>query len=330
MVKTIPRSQVATSPIAFADTAWNETFGLFSGWTGPVDPKFDTSFFWQDRIVIKVSSSGQMQSNTIATTGGEGNSYGAPGTTGPGGVPLTSANALTYFQNHVRHEVGHAVGQKSIGSMSESGDDFAETYGAWKSSSEGDFVAAMWAPLTMPTAGWPSIDFGGGAVVVNDTDVRDWLVGLVGTGKQVAGPITNGTNALRAKITTLAGSIWSAQRLTQQVNATTATTPAGIQDGAYKFPGFTPPNPVHIYSTRDGNRFMTYDKAAHDNLHVTTGWYSLSSHKEMFAEMYTRKYSGAGTPPAANGKDPAAFFTELETQEDPMFGKPDEPVPAGP
>jgi hypothetical protein len=81
---------------------------------------------------------------------------------------------------------------------------------------------------------------------------------------------------------------------------------------------------VHIFATRENNSFMTYSKAAHDALHVTTGWYSLSSHKEMFAEVYTRKYSGAGTPPAVNGKDFADFFTELETQEDPMFGRPPE------
>ena len=35
MVKTIPRSQVAAAPIAFCDTGWKESFGLFSGWTGP-------------------------------------------------------------------------------------------------------------------------------------------------------------------------------------------------------------------------------------------------------------------------------------------------------
>jgi hypothetical protein len=51
-------------------------------------------------------------------------------------------------------------------------------------------------------------------------------------------------------------------------------------------------------------------------------WYALSSPFEMFAEMYTAKYSKHRLPPKlSNGKDPAAFFAELERQRDPMFGR---------
>lgn len=325
MVKTIPRSQVATAPIEFCDIGWHETNDPVAGWTGPLMTDFLTSFFWQDNIVIKVVG-GHMDAGKVQTVGGEGTAYGAPGTTGPGGA-FTSANALSYFQNHVRHEIGHAVGQRPIGKMTEAGDTFANTYGGWKPSSKGDFLANMWAPIAMPNAGWPSIDFGGGAVPVNDTQVRDWLVGLVGTGAEVGGPILNGTKTIRQKIDLIAGSIWGGQTLSSYVSNIRGNTAADIQDGAYQFPGFTPSEPVHIFSTRENNQFMTYSKAAHDALHTTTGWYSLSSHAEMFAEMYTRKYSGGGTPAAANSKDPAAFFVELEAQEDPMFGKPEGPAP---
>jgi hypothetical protein len=326
MVKVIPRNQVAEAPIAFCDTGWIETLGL-RGWSGPAMTDFDASFFWRDRIIIKVTSTGAMDSGQIDTVGGEAAAYGGPGTTGPGGVPYTGGTALTFFQNHVRHEIGHAIGQKRFGSMGESGDDFAEAYGGWKGSSKGNFLANMWTGVAMPATGWPSIDFGGGAVTVTDTQVRDWLVGLVGDGTEVGGPIKNGTNTMRQKIMTIAGSLWSGQQLTNYVSNIRGNNPATIQDSAYEFPGFTPPNPVHIYSTREANRFMTYSKAAHDALHASTGWYSLSSHFETFAEMYTRKYSGGGTPAAVNGKDPAAFFTELEAQDDPMFGQPTDTSP---
>jgi hypothetical protein len=51
-------------------------------------------------------------------------------------------------------------------------------------------------------------------------------------------------------------------------------------------------------------------------------WYALSSPVEMFAEMYTTRYSGGTLPAATSGGDPEAFFTELEAQRDPMFGAP--------
>jgi hypothetical protein len=187
----------------------------------------------------------------------------------------------------------------------------------------------MWTGIPMPSTGWPSVDFGGGPVPVTDAEVRAWLVGLLSTGTEVAGPVRNGTDTMRQKISTLASSAWSSEALTKQVDCMPGSSPASLRDGAYQFPGFTPPDPVHIFATREGNRFMTYSKAVHDALHVTTGWYSLSSHKEMFAEIYTRKYSGGGTPPAANGKDPAAFFALLEAQDDPAFGQPADTAPAG-
>ena len=89
------------------------------------------------------------------------------------------------------------------------------------------------------------------------------------------------------------------------------------------FPGYTPSGSnVHIYSTRYGDTFATYSKAAYTALHRSTGWYSLSSSAEMFAEIYTRKYSEAGVPNAVNGKDWTTFFQDLERQDDPMFAAP--------
>ena len=76
--------------------------------------------------------------------------------------------------------------------------------------------------------------------------------------------------------------------------------PHGISAGATR---------VTFYSTRWTNDWVSYDRAAYDS---RVSWYSLSSYKEMFAEMYTAKYSG-GTLPAGIGSNvPATFFASLE------------------
>jgi hypothetical protein len=323
MVHPLGRNEVAAAPIACSDVFWDETLGL-KGWSGIQKP-VPTSFFWRNTIVIAVNGSGTMNSGPVSSDRfGAGDAYGGGTSTG------TAGTGLTYFQNHVRHEIGHAVGAATIGNMPESGDDFANTYGGWKASTEAAFLASMWTPMAIPATGWPALNFGLGPTPVTDDQVRDWLVGLLADGDERAGPIKSGTQTLAQKVATIVGSIWSTEPMAQYISKVVAEGPAApkaVQDAAYEFPGFTPPDPVPIFSTRDGNRFMTYSKAAFTALQASTGWYSLSSHFEMFAEMYTRKYSGGGVPAAVNGKDPAEFFTQLEGQRDPMFGKPPD-VPA--
>lgn len=332
MVRPLGRSQVAISPIAFSDKYWDET--QRSGrWRGP-QRSVNTSFFWQNKIVIRASATGQMDTAIIDRDHlGGGTAYG-------GGSTTTAANALTYFQNHVRHEIGHAVGANPIGTMSESGNRFADRYGDWQWSSAAQMTAAFWTAATEPATGWPSLDFGGGAKKVTDDQVRAWLIGLLANGTQAAGPIRSGTKSIPQKIATISGStLWGSQLLTKYLAAIVsegAASPAQIRDSAYMFPGFTPPaGRMHIFGTRTNNRFVSYSTAAFDKVQPGTGWYAMSSPPEMFAEIYTRKYSGGGVPVAVNGKDWSVFFTQLEAQEDPMFGAPaapattPSPAPAG-
>jgi hypothetical protein len=86
----------------------------------------------------------------------------------------------------------------------------------------------------------------------------------------------------------------------------------------YMFPGFTPSGgEVHIWCSRGNPAGWTkYSTAAYTAMVSSHGWYSLASYKEMFAEMYTHKYSGGAVPTAVNGKDPAAFFKKLDDSKD--------------
>ncbi len=313
MVKPIPRGQVATGQIGFALQYYNENQNVAAGtWTGPL-VTLSTSYAMGGNIVLKVDASGQMDTNIVdVDANGVARGVGGAGT----------GSALTWFQNHVRHEIGHAVGERNIGTMTQSGNEFARAYGNWTPSNPSTFEGAMWSPVTMPSGGWPSLEFGGGAQTINDTDVKTWLLGLISAGAEPAGKIRNGTLALTQKIAVLNGSLWSATELFKYVKAVVggSDVPGRIPGAAYEFPGYTPISPVHIYSTREGNSFVTYDKGAHDELKSSTGWYSMSSHVEMFAEIYTRKYTNNTVPAEKNSKNWATFFTQLEAQEDPMFG----------
>ncbi len=237
------------------------------------------------------------------------------------GTPTAVGTGLTYFQNHVRHEIGHAVGRSKIGKMKLSGNEFAVGYGGWKKSSRADFESALWSGVPRPGAGWPSVPILGTAVTLTNQDVHDWCIGIMANGKQPNNAIGNAAGDLQQKLTAIHGSLWSAVKLVNYMRAIGATGETRMRENAYQYTGFTPTDPVEIFATRWDNDFVHYDKVAHDNF-MGISWYALSSPYEMFAEMYTACYAQKVLPAARPGWDPRAFFDELERQRDPMFGKP--------
>ena len=79
---------------------------------------------------------------------------------------------------------------------------------------------------------------------------------------------------------------------------------------------------MQIFATRWGNSFVQYARDAHDAfIGPNISWYALSSPPEMFAEMYTARYSTGVLPVQVGTRDPATFFRTLESQRDPLFGK---------
>ncbi|HEU5060910.1 MAG TPA: DUF4157 domain-containing protein [Kofleriaceae bacterium] len=318
----IGRAEVAIGIIAFCTHKHDEELGL-SGWTTTKSEILGTSYFDDPYVIIRAVGPdptllgvqpGVLDNNPIGSLGG---------------TPTAVGTGLNFFQNHVRHEIGHAVGSRAIGSMSRSGNDFAQAYGGWQASSQAEFLGAMWGGQAQPATGWPSLAIGTGSVTVTDTDVRDWCIGVISSGAEPANALGSAPGTFAQKKAALAASIWSGERMVAYLGSIPAGGVGGVPGSAYMFPGFAPTSPVQIFSTRWGNQFAKYSTEAYNAL-TGISWYALSSPVEMFAEMYTARYGGGAVPPATSGGDPNAFFTELEGQRDPMFGEPPAPEPAGP
>ena len=223
--------------------------------------------------------------------------------------------SLSFFMNHARHEIGHAVGAKAFKDVGEIGDGFAKLYGGWGPSSKAGIIAAYWTKKGTTVCDWTSC--GGSATQsINDIDVADWLAGYIETGDQPPGnAITALKGSKEAKLAALS-SKYGSEQLFKYFTAIGGLTPN--KDNAYMFPGFVPSSDeVHIWCSRGTPAVGPSIRRARTRRWCPShGWYSFASYKEMFAEMYTRKYSGGGVPAAANGKDPGAFFKSLDESKD--------------
>lgn len=292
----IARDELARGELAFCSDEKDKN-GVFQPIT--------TSYFADPYIIIRVDAAGARSTSGLGATSG---------------TPEAVGTGLDFFQNHVRHEIGHAVGADKIGKMSERGNHFAEVYGGWKKSSASTFTTALWSDVAKPAAGWPSVAIAGANVTLTNDAVRDWCIGILDDGKEKQNAIGKAAGNLQVKLAAIQGSLWAGVKLVDYLVRIGANDCDGMRNNAYEFGGFTPTDPVQIYATRWGDDFVQYSKAAHDAFQAIS-WYALSSPYEMFAEMYTARYAQKTLPVPVNGKDPADFFSKLEAQRDPMFGK---------
>jgi hypothetical protein len=156
-------------------------------------------------------------------------------------------------------------------------------------------------------------------VSVPAADVASWAINILQGGAEpsagnilVTDPAFAG-QLVSAKVTALNATTFKNQALMKYLTAVlSGGEAAGAPDNGYQFTGYTPTGDVHMYASRFDGSFAKYSKGAYDALIKTHGWYSLSSPAEMFAEIYTKRYSGKPTPGALNGVDWTAFFTQLE------------------
>jgi hypothetical protein len=178
--------------------------------------------------------------------------------------------------------------------------------------------------VAKPATGWPPVPILGRNVTLTNQDVHDWCVDILAKGTEKQNAIGKVAGNVQQKLAAIRGSLWGGVELVKYLVAIGANTPQAMRDNAFRFGGFVPTDPVQIFATRWDNTFVEYAKDAHDAfVGPNISWYALSSPPEMFAEMYTAKYS-TGVLPAKVGKltrDPTIFFRVLESQRDPMFGR---------
>jgi hypothetical protein len=292
----ISREELAQGNLAFCDQE-KDSNGVWKA--------IETSYFADPWIIIRMlSAAGDRDTAGLAMVAG---------------TPRAVGRGMTFFQNHVRHEIGHAVGARKIGGMQETGNEFAESYGKWKKSSKANFERALWTDVAKPPGGWPSVPILGTNVTLTNKDVHDWCMDVMARGAEPANAIGNVAGDLQDKLIAIQGSLWGGVKLVNYMRAIGALDLKGIRDASFRFGGFVPTDPVQIFSTRWGNEFVQYDKAVHDAFQGIS-WYALSSPPEMFAEMYTARYAKQVLPAKVGTRDPLIFFRTLESQRDPMFG----------
>jgi hypothetical protein len=318
---------IKSDPLIGGVTYWNDQN---SPWTKVPSPGLvgqNTSWYMGDNWIIMRA--------TGTTPAGGGRTVGKPDTTRigtfggsayavntPGIDPLSGGVAadMTMFQNHATHEVGHAVGARKLkhGTYSIAGDDWAKKYGNWAQNGNANGYATMcgWT-AAMDARNYTIGVVGGTSTTLHGAQIKAFLTGIIGggLGSQSGHALakTFGTPAA-ALAAVAAHGVLGAHLLVQNVNQLVASG-ASLPDVAYIIPAGIAPGQttVHFFATRWDNKWVTYDAAC---WHNKVSHYGVSSYKEMFAEMYVAKFSGAAMPPVNNGMNPVDFFNALQ-QADP-------------
>lgn len=331
MLRPMSRNEVATTRtlgfVSVKEYRWWQTAPVASNswhkWTPNQTRSLGTSYAWSGNVIMfKPSGAESGAAAGMDTMKADSDRLGTPRMVGGGekrgknDQRTLGADTLTYFQNHARHEFGHSVGDSQYPGMASTGNAASTTWGGWAKEGAGAFQAAMWSASANVNVriGSPPV-----TVSVPAADVASWAINILQGGAEPAAGNVLVTNAAFAgqqvsdKVTALNATTLKNQKLMKYLTAVlSGGQAAGAPDNGYQFTGFTPSGAVHIFASRFGSSFATYSKAAYDQLIKTHGWYSLSSPAEMFAEIYTKRYSGKPTPGALNGVDWAAFFTRLE------------------
>jgi hypothetical protein len=227
--------------------------------------------------------------------------------------PTTPAN-MTMFQNHATHEVGHAVGARTLhhGTYNIAGDDWARTYGAWVQNGNANGYATMcgWT-AAMDTTNYTIGGIGAPSVTVAGAQIKAFLTGIIAGGKASQSGHTLATTfgGVDPALTALSGHATIGANLLVQ-NVFQLRFQSNIPDMSYVIPAGIDPGAtkIHFFCTRWGNQWVTYDAVCWRN---KVSHYGVSSYKEMFAEMYVAKFSGAALSPPNNSMNPADFFNAL-------------------
>ena len=323
-----------SDPLIGGATYWNDQGGAWTKVPSPGHVPQSTSWYMGDNWIIMqatgtagavgaVGSRGTPNSQRIGTFGGAPEAVNTPGTD-----PLspTIVKDMTMFQNHATHEVGHAVGARKLkhGSYNTSGDDWTKTYGNWAEDGSANGYATMcgWT-AAMDATNYTLNDSTGKTTTIAGAKIKAFLTGIVAgdVSSQSGHALARTFGSAAVALLVISGDATLGSHLLVQNVVQLATRGVGLPDGAYILPAgiAAGQSKVHFYATRWGNQWVTYDAVC---WHSKVSHYGVSSYKEMFAEMYVAKFSGAAMPPRNNGMNPADFFGALEHADPKELGLP--------
>ncbi|HZJ62594.1 MAG TPA: DUF4157 domain-containing protein, partial [Kofleriaceae bacterium] len=325
---------IKSDPLIGGVTYWNDQV---NPWTKVASPGLvgqNTSWYMGDNWIIMRA--------TGTTPAGGGRTVGVPDTNRIGNIsgvgsavntmgvdPLSggAAQNMTMFQNHATHEVGHAVGARKLkhGTYNVSGDNWTKTYGNWAQNGSANGYATMcgWT-AAMDTTNYTIGVAGGTTITLKGAQIKAFLTGIIGgdLGSQTGHALAKKFGSPAAALVSVAAhGVLGAHLLVQNVMQLASGGYASIPDVAYIIPAGIAPgqSTVHFFATRWDNKWVTYDAVC---WHNKVSHYGVSSYKEMFAEMYVAKFSGAAMPPANNGMNPTDFFNALQNADPKELGLP--------
>lgn len=272
-----------------------------------------TSYYMNDNHILMRGAAGAATDTTAApVTGRSGTAFGTArsvDTQADLDRPGRTA-AMNLFQNHATHEVGHAVGNRALrrDGLDISGDEWTRQYADWQTGGNAtDYKRMLGWTDTLDRTRF-TLTYGGSTLTLDGDDIADFLTDIAGRGTgAVSGHRLTRTfgsvdNAMLA-IGTAASA--AATELYRTVSARYASMPADT----YHLSGIGAATRVTYFCTRWGNRYVNFKAEAWTN---KVSHYSVSSYREMFAELYTAYYNGQPLPPAIGSKDPRDFFRALD------------------
>ncbi|HMG22611.1 MAG TPA: hypothetical protein VK607_14860, partial [Kofleriaceae bacterium] len=325
---------IKSNPLIGSNKFWNDNNNPWTQMASPGQLGLGTSYYMGDNWIIMqatgttgavgaAGSRGAADTSRLTTFGGAASAVNTPGTD-----PLspTTPAAMTRFQNHATHEVGHAIGARKLkhGAYNVAGDDWTRTWGNWAQDGSANGYATMcgWT-AAMDTTNYTLNDGAGVTTTIAGAKIKAFLTGIISGGltSQSGHPLVAKFGSAAAAVLVLKGDGTLGSHLLVQNVFQLAVGGADLPDKAYIIPAgiAAGQSKVHFFATRWDNKWVTYDAVC---WHHKVSHYGVSSYKEMFAELYVAKFSGATMPPNNNGMNPVDFFNALQQADPKELGLP--------
>jgi hypothetical protein len=258
---------------------------LAGNWVATAEPiwtTLDTSYYYPDGTFLLWTGAATAGAGAMAPVT---NRMGHAGTDGSG-------SAYTFFQNHCVHEIGHAVGCKTLTGTGVP-DDVIKAGADWVDSDAATFAEQYGLTSGLKGATYSmQKDALSPAVNVTGNEIADFLQKyLFGEATSGCSYVTKiGVDGAQALTLIQTSPSTSAIAATPYVSTVIPALQPKDKNSWYVLP--TPPTAVGgkvtLYSTRVGNKWMKFKENYWTN---RVSDYSVSSYREMFAELYTAHYS---------------------------------------